>query len=148
LAVASSSKLRHQIAINEFFARLAQEAAAADGTLSEWYGERSAHRLFHGKIMPDGYAVVDLPDREPLHILLELDMATEPVERLRDKATRYASELPRSALRRSTPIIVMAVPTESRARAALEATSRSGAPVTVAVWSRETSPLTIITQPL
>jgi hypothetical protein len=88
---------------------------------------------------------VRLPDREPLHILLELDRATETVDRLRDKATRYAGELPRSALRGLTTIIVLAVPTETRARAALKATTGSGAPVTVAMWNADTSPLTVVT---
>lgn len=145
LAVASSSKLRHQVAINDFFARLAHEAATAGGTLSEWYGERTAHRLFRGTIMPDGYAVVNLPGHWPVHILLELDMATEPAETLRAKATRYAAELPRSPLRRSYPVIVLAVPTEARARAAAAATADTGAAFTIAVWDDHISPLSVIT---
>jgi Replication-relaxation len=148
LAVARSSKLRHQLAINEFFARLAYEAAVVGGSFNEWYGERTAHTLFHGKkIMPDGYAVVGLPGREPLHVLLELDRATEPLDRLRDKATRYATELPHSHLQHLMPIVVLAVPTEARARAALKATAGSGAPITVTIWNADTSPLAVVTRP-
>jgi Replication-relaxation len=144
LALATSAKLRHHIEINEFFARLAQEAVAAGGALSEWYGERTAHQLFSGTIVPDGYGVVSLPARAPLHVLLELDRATEPVVRLRDKATRYAQAIPRSVLGASSPVIVLAVPTPARAHAAAEATADTGAPISVAVWGKASSPLEIL----
>jgi hypothetical protein len=144
LALANSAKLRHHIEINEFFARLAQEAVAAGGALSEWYGERTAHQLFSGTIMPDGYGVLSLPARAPMHILLELDRATEPVARLRHKATRYAQAIPRSALSASSPLIVLAVPTPARAHAAAEATADTGAPISVAVWGKASSPLEIL----
>ena len=40
LAIASSSKLTHQLAVNEFFTRLAHEARGANGELARWWGER------------------------------------------------------------------------------------------------------------
>ncbi|HTB49852.1 MAG TPA: replication-relaxation family protein [Solirubrobacteraceae bacterium] len=144
LALANSAKLRHHIEINEFFARLAQEAVAVGGVLSEWYGERTAHQLFSSAIMPDGYGVLCLPSRAPLHILLELDRATEPVVRLRDKATRYAQAIPRSVLSASSPLVVLAVPTPARAHAAAAATADTGAPIAVAVWGKDSSPLEIL----
>ncbi len=144
LAIASSAKLRHQLEVNEFFARLAHEAAAAGGALTEWYGERTTPQLFNGKITPDGYAVLGLPGCEPIHVLLELDRATEPAADLRDKATRYSVELHRSVLAEARPIVVIAVPTPSRARAAIEATAGRGAPISVAVWSKHSSALTIV----
>jgi len=144
LALANSAKLRHHIEINEFFARLAQEAGAAGGVLSEWYGERTAHQLFSATIMPDGYGVISFPGRAPLHILLELDRATEPIVRLRDKATRYAQAIPQSALSASSPLIVLAVPTPARARAAAEATADTGAPIAIALWDKTSSPLEIV----
>ncbi len=138
LALANSAKLSHHVEINEFFARLTQEAAAAGGALTEWYGERATHQLFDGTITPDGYGVLNLPARAPLHILLELDRATEPTIRLHEKATRYASAIPRSVFSHTTPLIIIAVPTPARAQAAIDATSNTGAPITVAVWSKAT----------
>ncbi|HUB73481.1 MAG TPA: replication-relaxation family protein [Solirubrobacteraceae bacterium] len=148
LAVADSPKLRHHIEINEFFAQLAHEATESDGALSEWYGERSIHRLFNGTVWPDGYGVLTLPDRQPLHFLLELDRATEPAAQLRQKAIHYAKTIPRSTLARHRPIVVLAVPNHARATAANDATAGSGAPITAAVWSTSggaSSPLAIAT---
>ncbi len=144
LALANSAKLRHHIEVNEFFARLAHEAAAAGGTLIEWYGERTTHQLFDGVITPDGYGVLNLPAQAPLHILLELDRATEPARRLHDKATRYASAIPRSVLCHTSSLIIIAVPTPARAQAATDATANTGAPITVAVWSKASSVLAIV----
>ena len=134
LAIANSAKLTHHIQVNEFVTRLAQEAAAAGGALTEWYGERTTHQLFNG-ITPHAYAVLTLPNIDPLHVLLELDRGTEPASHLRNKATRYAKAIPRSPLRDLRPLIILAVPTPARARAATTATTNTGAPIVVAVWS-------------
>ncbi len=139
LALADSPKLHHHIAINEFFAQLAQEAAASGGALAEWYGERTIHGLFDGIVWPDGYGVLTLPDRTPLHLLLELDRATEPASELRDKATRYAKAIPRSTLARHRPVVILAVPNHARARVADAAVAGSGAPIEVCVWSKSRS---------
>jgi hypothetical protein len=144
VSLANSAKLRHHIEINEFFTRLAQEAAAAGGALTEWYGERTTSQLFGG-ITPDGYGVLNLPAQAPLHILLELDRATEPAKRLHDKAIRYARAVPRSVLGRTNPLIIMAAPTPARARAATDATANTGAPIIVAVWDKTSSALAIVT---
>jgi hypothetical protein len=145
LAIAASAKLRHHIEVNEFFSRLASEAAAQGGALTEWYGERTTQWLFQGRVTPDGYGVLNLAGREPLHILLELDRATEPVERLHGKATRYAQELPRSVLSDASPAIIMAVPTSARAQSASAAIATAAAPITVAVWDEHRSTLEIVT---
>jgi hypothetical protein len=145
LAIAASAKLRHHIEVNEFFSRLASEAAAQGGALAEWYGERTTQRLFQGRITPDGYGVLNLQGHAPLHILLELDRATEPAERLHGKATRYAQELPRSVLSDASPVIIMAVPTTARAQAASAAVVTTAAPITVAVWDEPSSLLKIVT---
>jgi hypothetical protein len=97
LALAGSPKLHHHIEINEFFAQLAYEATMQRGGLTEWYGERAIHGLFRGIIWPDGYGVLTLRDRPPIHFLLELDRATEPTAKLRDKASatrRRSQEAP------------------------------------------------------
>jgi hypothetical protein len=148
LAVAGSPKLRHLVEINEFFAQLAHEATESNGALSEWYGERAIHRLFDGTVWPDGYGVLTLPDRPPLHFLLELDRATEPAPQLRQKALHYSKTIPRSVLARHRPIVVLAVPSHARATSANDAVAGSGAPITAAVWSMKTSalpPLAIVT---
>jgi hypothetical protein len=115
LALASSQTLAHRMATNEFFVRVAVEARAAGGFLREWYGERTTQPLFDGIIVPDSYGVVDLPGREPLHVLLELDRSTEPLRRIRDKVDRYAKAIPRSELADLDPLVLFAVPTARRA---------------------------------
>jgi len=144
LALSHSAKLRHLLEINEFFARLSQEAVQAGGALTEWYGERSSQQLFDGEINPDGYGVVAHPSHDPIHVVLELDRATEPTSTLRDKAIRYAKALPRSVLSESRPVIILAVPTPARASAATAVTVNASAPISVAVWDRAGSPLAIV----
>jgi len=147
LALADSMKLRHHVEINEFFAQLTQEVTANGGALAEWYGERTIHGLFGGAIWPDGYGVLRLPDGLPLHFLLELDRATEPAAQLREKAKRYAKAIPRSTLARYRPVVILAVPTAARVRAANDAIVASGAPIMPAVWSKPAagSALAIVT---
>lgn len=145
LGVASSSTLPHRVEVNEFFTRLARDAAAAHGTLSEWYGERTTHTMLDGIAKPDGYGVVSLPGSASVHVLLELDRGTETIDRLRDKGQRYARAIPRGALRHSHPLVLLAVPTAARAQSATAAIARTGAPIAVAVWTAQsdTSPLAV-----
>jgi hypothetical protein len=144
LALSHSAKLRHLYEINEFFAQLAQDAARAGGALTEWYGERSSQRLFDGSINPDGYGVVAVPTHAPIHVLLELDRATEPTATLQDKAIRYSRALPRSVLSASPPVIILAVPTSARARAAVAAIADVATPISVALWTSSSSSLEIV----
>jgi hypothetical protein len=44
-SIATSQKLAHHVEVNEFLTRLAVEANAAGGALSEWYGERTCHHI-------------------------------------------------------------------------------------------------------
>jgi hypothetical protein len=76
--------------------------------------------------------------RAPLHLLLELDRATEPAAQLRDKAKRYAKAIPRSTLAPHHPVVILAVPNQARARVASTAVAGTGAPITVAAWSKRT----------
>jgi Replication-relaxation len=100
--------------VNEFFVRLAVEARAAGGALREWYGERTTQRLLDGIAAPDGYGVIALPDRNPLHLLLELDRGTEPLRRIREKVDRYAKAIPRSELADAEPLVLFLAPTVTR----------------------------------
>lgn len=108
--VATSQKLAHHVEVNEFFTRLAVEANASGGALSEWYGERTCHHLFAGVVVADGYGVLNLPGRAPMCFLVELDRGTEPTGRLRKKAEDYELHLHRSALRRLDPFVLVLVP--------------------------------------
>jgi hypothetical protein len=144
--IAQSSKLRHHIEISEFFSLLSLEAQLQHGALHEWYGERITSTLFKG-VVPDGYGVINLPHRPPVHLLLELDRGTEPARRLYDKAVLYARQIPRSQLGERDAFVVLTVPTATRAKLAREAVDGTGAPIVVAEWSKASthSPLAIVT---
>lgn len=135
LRYASSRNLTHHIEANEFFTRLAVDANRAHGALSEWYGVRTLAHLFAGTLLPDGYCVLNLPDRAPLHVLLELDRSTESSQILREKAKRYTEILPRSSLRELNPFVILAVPSTRRAQTATAAIANTRAPIAVTVWS-------------
>lgn len=139
LGIASSSTLPHRVETNEFFTRLAHDAANRGGALSEWYGERTTHTMLDGIAKPDGYGVVILPDSAPIHVLLELDRGTETIDRLREKGERYTRAIPRGTLRHTNPLVLLAVPTVARAQNAAAALTRTQAPIAVAVWSAASS---------
>lgn len=145
LTVAASPTLMHRVEANEFYTRLAEHATALHGALSEWYGERTAHTMLDSIVRPDGYGVLSLPDRAPIHLLLELDRGTETIERLREKGTRYARAIPRGTLRHSNPLVLLAVPNTARAHAATTTLATTTAPIAVAVWTAQTDtpPLTL-----
>jgi protein involved in plasmid replication-relaxation len=114
LRIATSTNLAHHVEANEFFTRLAVEANASGGALSEWYGVRTLAHMLSGAVVPDGYGVLAMAGTEPLHVLLELDRATEATRVLVEKARRYAEILPRSSLRNHRPLVL----SQSRARSA------------------------------
>ena len=146
LGLADSTKLAHHIEVNELFTLLAHDAARSGGALNEWYGERSTCGLLAGAAVPDGYGVLRLPGRAPIHLLIELDRATEPLQRLAAKAAAYARALPRSALADLNPTVLLVVPTPARAAAAHRA--MPAGPLTTAVWSTASpdSPLPLVLQ--
>jgi hypothetical protein len=135
LRYTTSRNVAHHVEANEFFTRLAVDANRAHGALTEWYGVRTLAHLFAGALLPDGYGVLTLPGRAPLHILLELDRGTESSQILREKAKRYAEILPRSSLRDLDPFVILAVPGARRAQTATAAIANTRAPLTVTVWS-------------
>jgi hypothetical protein len=138
-SIAHSQKLPHHVEVNEFFTRLAVEANVADGVLSEWYGERTCHHIFSGSLVADGYGVLDVPGRAPLHFLVELDRGTEPTGRLREKAKAYAHTLPHSSLGDLDPLVLFLVPSARRAQTAGVALAYSAAPIAVAVWNKDST---------
>ncbi|MGH2985685.1 MAG: replication-relaxation family protein [Solirubrobacterales bacterium] len=144
LAIASSSKLAHQHAVNEFVTCLTEEAEAAGGGLDPWWGERRAAELLDRIVSPDGYARLKLPGEPALDLLLELDRATEDHQRVREKGRRYAKALARSDL--PNPLVLLLVPSLGRAEHATGTLAASPAPISVAVWTPEQgrSPLALI----
>jgi hypothetical protein len=148
-SIATSQNLAHHVEVNEFFTRLAIEANAAGGALSEWYGERTCHHMFCGKVVPDGWGVLAIPGREPLHFLVELDRGTEASSRLRKKAADYEESLPYTSLKDLDPVVLLLVPSVGRAQTAIAAIANSAAPIAVSVWSKErmTSVLAAVTSP-
>jgi len=148
IAIAASSKLTHQLEVNEFFTRLADEARRAGGRLAAWWGERRCLAALGGQAAPDGYGRLELPGQGPVSFLLELDRSTEEHERLRQKARRYARALPRSELTVDDPVVVVAAPTPARRDNLARALAGSSAPIRVAVWTPERSPLAALGEAL
>ena len=144
LGMFDSQKLDHQLEVNEFFTRLAEEARQPAGRLADWWGERRCLAALGGQAAPDGYGKLLLPGRRPVSFLLELDRATEDHERLRQKARRYAKALPRSILADKEPLLVFAVPTLTRRDNAARTLASSSLPIHVLVWTPEHSPLTAL----
>jgi hypothetical protein len=138
-SIATSEKLAHHVEVNEFFTRLAVEADAAGGELSEWYGERTCHHMFSGRLIPDGWGVLTLPDRAPLHFLVELDRGSETTSRLRNKADAYQEQLPHTGFKDLDPLVLLLVPSAGRARTATAALAGSTAPIAAAVWSQHST---------
>jgi hypothetical protein len=138
-SIAASQNLAHHVEVNEFFTRLAIEANAAGGALSEWYGERTCRHAFSGKVIPDGWGVLTLPGRGPQHFLVELDRGTEASSRLRKKAEDYEESLAYSSLKDLDPLVLVLVPSARRAQTAATAAADASVPIAVAVWSKDST---------
>lgn len=138
-AVATSPKLPHHVEVNEFVVRLAVEIGRAGGWLAEWYGERTLHDFLDGEVIPDSYAVLRLPDRPPLHVLVELDRGTETMGRLQEKAARYRKALRWRDVRELDPLVLLVVPSAGRSRSVSAALAGSDAPLAVVVWSNNST---------
>jgi Replication-relaxation len=133
LAIASSSKLAHQLAVNEFFTRLAEEARGAGGELECWWGERRSRDTLDGIATPDGYGRLQLPGEPAVELLLELDRGSEDHARLKEKARRYAKALPRSELR--DPVVLLLLPSRDRTARAADNLAASAAPIVARTWT-------------
>ncbi|MHB8242796.1 MAG: replication-relaxation family protein [Solirubrobacteraceae bacterium] len=147
LRIAASRNLGHHVEANEFFTRLAVEANRAGGKLAEWLGVRTLAHLLSGVVVPDGYGLLTMPERPALHLLLELDRATESTQIIREKAKRYTDILPHSSLAGRWPVVILAVPSARRAETVSAAIRNVPAPVVVTVWHTATtrSVLAIVT---
>jgi len=144
VAISRTQTLTHQLEVNEFFTRLAEEARRASGRLLEWWGERRCLAALAGQAAPDGYGKLLLPGRRPVSFLLELDRSSEDHYRLRQKARRYDKALPRSPLADEEPLLLVTVPSQLRRDNAAATLAGSDVPIRVAVWTPERSPLELL----
>jgi hypothetical protein len=135
VALAGSSKLRHQVAVNDFVSSLAEEARLRGGSLREWWGERQTGEALGGYVLPDGYGRLELPELGEVALLLELDRGSEDYGRLRDKARRYAKALARSELADDEPIVVLVVENPTRAAGARSALAGTAVPIAPVLWT-------------
>ena len=144
-ALAASSKREHQLAVNEFFTRLAHDARTAGGSLAEWWGERRTAAAFASRLQPDGYGRLQL-NNNTIPFLLELDRGTETHGRLREKALRYARELPRAELTQTQPLVLLLTPSRERTAAAADSVGGSGVRIDAATWTPDSdqSPLELL----
>ncbi len=144
-AVAGSATLAHRYATNEFATRLIAQACATGASVPEWRGERGAGELLDGIVIPDSYLALERPTGPRLHLLLEIDRATEDHARLLTKARRYAKAIPRSPLRHANTLVLMIVPTRRRAQTVAATLARGPWPIAVEPWSPGgESPLAIV----
>ena len=94
LAIASSQRLRHQVAVNGLFCSLARAGRGSGGRMEllVWQGEKAAHRTGADQrvcVRPDGYGVW-AEDGAQVPFFLELDRGTEPLDSLARKLDGYA----------------------------------------------------------
>lgn len=148
IALAGSSQLRHQVAVNELVSRLADELRQQGGRLTQWWNERRCQHALGGTIAPDAYTLISHPGRGQAALLLELDRATEDQQRLRQKLRRYHKALPRSTLAASQPTVVFAVPTTARAKLVRSVLDGSGLKAAAVVWTPDQTALPAINQAL
>jgi protein involved in plasmid replication-relaxation len=148
IANSRSHKLDHQLEVNEFFTRLSEESDARGGRLANWWSERRITGLLDGRVAPDGYGKLLLPDRRPVSFLLELDRGTEDHERLRQKLRRYAKALPRSPLADTDPLVVVAVPSQARRDNLAHTLASAAVPHRLITWTPDQSPLDALSNSL
>lgn len=88
LGLVESQRLKHTRERNSFFTALAYACRFTEGyTFDSWIGEEAckAHWKY---VKPDGFARIQTP-REPVSILVELDLGTETLGELAAKLDRY-----------------------------------------------------------
>jgi Replication-relaxation len=134
-AIAGSATLAHRITTNEFATLLIAEHRAAGGEVPEWRGERGAHDLLGGIVVPDSYLVLERPGDPALHLLLETDRGTEDHGRLLTKARRYAKAIPRSRIADADSVVLLIVRTARRARAVATTLADGPWPMAIEVWA-------------
>ena len=141
IAIASSSKLAHQLEVNEFFTRLAEEAARPAAGSPPGGASGAASPPSAARQPPTATAASSCPASGRLSFLLELDRGTEDQPSgCAQKARRYARALPRSQLAPEAPLILLAVPTPARRDNLAQARSPPAAPRSASSSGRRSAP--------
>jgi len=133
LAIATSQRLRHQVAVNAFFCSLVRAGRSSGGrrALTRWQGEKTARRTAAYErvcVRPDGYGVW-AADGGRLPFFLELDRGTEPLDRLAGKLDGYAEA---EEWQEQSVWVLVSLPSQQRehgARQAMLDPSRPDVPV-------------------
>jgi len=96
-AIAFSSRLTHQIGVNEFFAQLHATARRRDdgSAVAEWWPERRCAALWGDLARPDAFGRWTEPSSnghaDTIEFFLEHDTGTEPLSRVLAKLDGYAA---------------------------------------------------------
>ena len=129
LAIATSQRLHHQLAVNAFFCALARAARHSGGRreLACWQGDKTAKRTgYHNLpcVRPDGYGVW-AEDGGELPLFLELDRGSEPLERLAGKLDGYAQA---EECQEASTWVLVSLPSQQREHGARQAMLAPGRP--------------------
>jgi len=133
LAIATSQRLRHQVAVNGLLCSLARAGRAAGDRmeLRVWQGEKAPRRTGADQrvcVRPDGYGVWAEDDAQ-VPFFLKLDRGTEPLQRLAQKLDGYAQA---EQFQQQAVWVLVSLPDQQRelgARRAMLATDVPDVPV-------------------
>ncbi|NQE91713.1 replication-relaxation family protein [Nocardia terpenica] len=124
LALAHSLRLRHDVAVNDWFTDLAT-TSPTQGVLTAWWSHTRCTRLWGDLARPDGYGRLDptQPGLPGVEFFLEYDCGTESLTQVCGKLAGYANLATATGI--TTPLLLW-LPTSGReaaARTALHATA-------------------------
>lgn len=141
-AIAFSSRLTHQVGVNEFFAQLhATARRQADGArVAEWWPERRCLALWGDLARPDAFGrwAEPSPTGQPATIdfFLEHDTGTEPLSRVLAKLDGYAALAEATGI--TTPVLFW-LPNPAREANLRKALATPDVPVATAVHTATTA---------
>ncbi|MCK2214028.1 replication-relaxation family protein [Actinomadura sp. ATCC 31491] len=142
-AIAFSSRLTHQVGVNEFFAQLHATAhRRADGSeVAEWWPERRCAALWGDLARPDAFGrwSESSPTGKPdtIDFFLEHDTGTEPLSRVLAKLDGYAALAEATGI--TTPVLFW-LPNPTREANFRKLLTASSVPVATAVHTPATAP--------
>ncbi|NRQ38437.1 replication-relaxation family protein [Nonomuraea sp. NN258] len=103
IPVAVSSRLNHQIGVNDFFSHLHHDARyRPDAHLRAWQSEKECTKIWGDLARPDAYGCWSEGGRQ-IDFFLEHDTGTEPLKRVADKLHDYLNLA--EATRIITPVL-------------------------------------------
>ncbi|MET8004251.1 replication-relaxation family protein [Nonomuraea glycinis] len=131
LAISMSSKLGHQLGVNDFFAQLHQHArrATSGAQVKEWWSERRCAKLWGDLARPDAYGRWAENGRE-IDFFLEHDTGSETRSKVAAKLTDYANLADATGI--TTPLLLW-LPSHARESNLRQLISSSDLPVATAV---------------